>query len=142
MVRDYGGLGIHSLLSIRKAFPDYFKNVIFVSAAVIDSGHFKGKKELDALRKQVEASAEKYVELARRLGWNASAVTSIGTDPVEDLYRLCIDVAGRFPRVMFFGGKLIWKRESWWQRILHNETALQVQRLGNDLVCATPSSVH
>ena len=128
LVRDYGGLGIHSLLSIRKAFPDYFKNVIFVSAAVIDSGHFKGKKELDALRKQVEASAEKYVELARRLGWNASAVTSIGTDPVEDLYRLCIDVAGRFPRVMFFGGKLIWKRESWWQRILHNETALQVQR--------------
>ena len=29
---------------------------------------------------------------------------------------------------MFFAGKLIWKRESWWQRILHNETAFQVQR--------------
>ncbi|PYS96382.1 MAG: hypothetical protein DMF50_04905 [Acidobacteria bacterium] len=39
-----------------------------------------------------------------------------------------MDLAKRYPHVMFFGGKLIWKRESWWQRILHNETAYQVQR--------------
>ena len=28
----------------------------------------------------------------------------------------------------FFAGKLIWKRETWWQRILHNETAYQIER--------------
>jgi amino acid transporter len=128
MVRDYDGLGIHSLLSIQRMFPGYFKNVVFVSAAVIDSGHFKGKEELDALRKQAEASVAKYVDLARRLGWNAAGVVGVGTDAVEEIYRMCIQVAKKFPRVMFFGGKLIWKRESWWQRILHNETAFQVQR--------------
>jgi amino acid transporter len=128
LVRDYDGLGIHSLMSIQRIFPGYYRNVIFVSAAVIDSGHFKGKAELDALRKQVDASAQKYVDLARRLGLNAAAATGIGTDPIEEIYRLCIEVAKRFPHVMYFGGKLIWKRESWWQRILHNETAFQVQR--------------
>jgi hypothetical protein len=128
LVRDYDGLGIHSLLSVQKVFPGYFKNVVFVSAAVIDSGHFKGKEEVDVLRKHTEDSGRRYVELARRLGFNALAVTSVGTDPVEEIYRLCTDVARQFPRVMFFGGKLIWKRESWWQRILHNETAFQVQR--------------
>ncbi len=128
LVRDYDGLGIHALLSMQKMFPDYFKNVIFVSAAVVDSGHFKGREEVDRLRQDVEDSARRYVALARRLGFNAYAHTSVGTDPIEELYRLCIEVSKQFPRVMFFGGKLIWKRESWWQRILHNETAFQVQR--------------
>src|SRR2546426_293945 len=41
---------------------------------------------------------------------------------------LLLSLQRKYPRVMFFGGKLIWKRESWWQRILHNETAYQVQR--------------
>jgi hypothetical protein len=101
--------------------------VIFASAAVIDSGHFKGKEEIKALRRQVEESLAKYVAVARRLGWNASAAGTVATDPVEGLFRVCMDLAANYPRAMFFGGKLIWKRESWWQRILHNETAYQVQ---------------
>jgi len=35
---------------------------------------------------------------------------------------------GRVSRVVFFAGKLIWKRETWMQKILHNETAYQVER--------------
>ena len=128
LVREFGGMGIHLLLSLQKMFPGYFKNVVFVSVAVIDSGHFKGKEEVAALKKQVETSLGKYVELARRLGWNAASATRVTTDPVEGLYRVCIDLAKDHPHVMFFGGKLIWKRESWWQRLLHNETSYQVQR--------------
>ena len=37
-------------------------------------------------------------------------------------------VANRYYFLIDENGKLIWKRESWWQRILHNETAYQVQR--------------
>jgi len=128
LVREFGGMGIHLLLSLQKMFPGFFRDVIFVSVAVIDSGHFKGKEEISALRSQVEESLAKYVELARRIGWNAASATMVTTDPVEGIYRVCVDLARRYPRAMFFGGKLIWKRESWWQRILHNETAFQVQR--------------
>jgi hypothetical protein len=128
LVREFGGMGIHLLLSLQKTFPDFFKNVIFVSVAVIDSGHFKGKEEISALRSEVEESLAKYVELARRIGWNAASGTTVTTDPVDGIYRVCVDLAKRYPRIVFFGGKLIWKRESWWQRILHNETAFQVQR--------------
>jgi amino acid transporter len=128
LVREFGGMGIHLLLMLQKTFPDFFRNVIFVSVAVIDSGHFKGKEEISALKSQVEESLARYVELARRIGWNAASATTVTTDPVEGIYRVCVELARRYPRVMFFGGKLIWKRESWWQRILHNETAFQVQR--------------
>ncbi|HEX8951427.1 MAG TPA: APC family permease, partial [Polyangia bacterium] len=42
LVGSYGGVGIHSMLAIHKMVPGYFKNIVFVSVAVVDSGSFKG----------------------------------------------------------------------------------------------------
>jgi hypothetical protein len=128
MVGGYGGLGVHSLLQLRRTFGDYFENVIFVSVGVIDSGTFMGRDELERLRVALRVGLEKYVELARRLGYNADDRLATSTDPVDGLTRLCLDLASEFPNVMFFAGKLLWKRESWYQRLLHNETAYQVER--------------
>jgi hypothetical protein len=95
---------------------------------VVDSGAFKGVKELSHVHEKVEVDLGKYVELAKRLGWNSEYRVATGIDAVHELTKLCIDLARIYPRVVFFAGKLIWKREGWYQRILHNETAYQVQR--------------
>jgi amino acid transporter len=128
LVRGFGGLGVHSILAIHRYYPNYFKNLMFVSVAVLDSGNFKGTGEVEALKRQVEETLEKYVALARRLGWNAGSRMGIGTDVVDESTRLCLDLAEEFPRLIFFSGKLVWKKERFYQRILHNETAYQVQR--------------
>ena len=128
MVGSYGGIGIHSLLSIQRSYAGYFRNVIFVSVAVLDSGSFKGAEEIDKLQKLTRESLEKYVKLARGLGWNSSSRMASGLDPVKEATALCTGLAAEFPRSTFFAGKLIWKRETWWQRILHNETAYQIER--------------
>jgi amino acid transporter len=128
LVGSYGGVGIHSLLAIQRMLPGYFKNVVFVSVAVVDSGSFKGANEVEALRRNVDAALAKYVSLARRLGWNSASATGVGIDPADEITRCCRELAATYPRVMFFAGKLIWQRENWTQRILHNETAYQVER--------------
>jgi amino acid transporter len=128
LVGSYGGLGIHSMLAIHKMVPNYFTNIIFVSVAVVDSGSFKGVEEIRALQQNVEDNLHKYVTLARRLGWNASSATSVGIDPADEITRVCLELSEKYPRVMFFAGKLLWQRETWTQRILHNETAYQVER--------------
>jgi hypothetical protein len=128
MVGSYGGIGIHSLLSIQRSYAGYYKNVIFVSVAVLDSGTFKGAEELDRLQQGVRESLDKYVKLARGLGWDASSRMASGLDAVKEATALCSQLAAEFPRSTFFAGKLIWKRETWWQRILHNETAYQIER--------------
>jgi len=128
LVAKYGGLGVHSMLSIQRTYPGYFSNLVFVSVAVHDSGTFKGAAEVDAQRLQVEETLKKYVALAKSLGWNSSYRTAEGLDAVYEASRLCIRIADEFPRVVFFAGKLIWKRETWMQKILHNETAYQVER--------------
>jgi hypothetical protein len=51
----------------------------------------------------------------------------LGTDVVLELRRLCLRVAQEFPRSVFFAGKLIFEREHFFNRFLHNQTALEMQ---------------
>ncbi|HSN29936.1 MAG TPA: hypothetical protein VLT45_26795, partial [Kofleriaceae bacterium] len=125
----YGGLGLHTLLQIPRVFPGQFQQVVFVSAGVIDAGVFKGKDEIDAMNAKLESDLDKYVAFAKtHMGWAADHDHAIGTEAVTELDHLCREVALRFPRSVFFAGKLIFQEESWYQRLLHNETAAAVER--------------
>lgn len=128
LVGSYGGLGLHSLLSVQRFFPGYFHNVIFLSVAVLDSGNFKGVDGVRDLTANVEKDLRRYVDLARRLNWPARFEMEVGTEAVEGAEKLCQTVSRKYPRAVFFAGKLIFRRERWYQRLLHNETAFAVQR--------------
>lgn len=127
-VESYGGLGVHTLLSIFRAFPGYFHNVVFVSVGVIDSGNFKGAEQLEALSKSASHTVARYVDLATKLGIAATGESRVGTDAVDEAERVAEAMGRRFPRHMFFGGRLIFRRDPWYERLLHNETALAIQR--------------
>ena len=128
MVGSYAGLGIHALLSIQRLFPGYFKNFIFVSVGVIDSASFTHVEAVDEVQERTERDLARYVELTRRLGLPADYRMAIGTEAVETAEKLCRKVAQEFPKSIFFAGKLIFEEERWYQRLLHNETAYQLQR--------------
>ncbi len=68
LVAGFGGLGIHTVLNVFRVFPGHFKNLVFVSVGVMDSGGFKGDDTVDALKERTEEALRKYVELAARLG--------------------------------------------------------------------------
>ncbi len=128
LVAGYSGFGVHTLLSILTSFPKTYKNVIFVSVAVIDSGSFKGAEEMAALEKSVQDSLEKYVDLARRLGIAADYRMAVGTDVVESATELCQQLAEVFPRSTVFTGQLTFRLEKFYHKMLHNETAFAIQR--------------
>lgn len=128
LVGSYGGLGIHTVLNIFRVFPNHYRSVVFVSVGVIDSGEFKGQDALDALRTRTSEMLERYVALVNGLGMPAAYRYAIGTDAVDEAERLCLAVAREFPRTTFFAGKLIFQREQWYHRVLHNETALAIQK--------------
>ena len=126
---SYGGLGLHTLLQIPRTFPGQFQQVVFITVGVIDAGVFKGKEEIDAMGAKLEEDLERYVASARvHLGWAADHDHAIGTEAVAELDHLCREVALRFPRSVFFAGKLIFQETRWYQRVLHNETAAAVER--------------
>ncbi len=128
LVGGYGGLGIHSLLNIFRMLPGYFRQVVFVTVAVIDSGSFKGAEEVGHLEARTREELDRYVALARKLGLAATGVHGVGTEPVEEAERLCREITERYPRSTVFAGQLVFQREKWYQRLLHNETAFAIQR--------------
>jgi amino acid transporter len=128
MVKEYSGLGIHSFLSIQRLFPNYFKNVIFISVVNIDASTLKGQNELDEMITEQQKHLEKYVNFATQMGYAADYRLAAGTDVIEEMEKLSALVAREFPRTIFFAGKLVFERERWYQRILHNETAYAIQR--------------
>ncbi len=128
LVGNYSGLGVHSLLTIQRLFPDYFKNYIFVSIGVIDSATFKGIEAVEEVRQNTEKSLNEYVRTAHGLGLAADYRMKVGTDAVAGAEEVCVAISKQFPRSIFFAGKLIFQRERWMQRLLHNETAYKLQR--------------
>ena len=128
LVNSYGGLGIHTLLNVFRCFPGQYKGVVFLSVGVVDSGAFKGEGAIEDLTAETQAMLERYVQLARRLGLPAASRMAVGTDVVAEGENLCLATAREYPRTTFFAGKVIFQREKWYQRLLHNETAAAIEK--------------
>jgi len=127
LVGGYNGFGLHTLLSIVSHWPGVYKNFIFASVAEIDSGAFKGIAEVEALKQSVTKDLVKYVKVTRKHGFPADFRMDVSTDVVEGATELVKSIAAEFPRTTVFTGKLVFRNESPFHKILHNETAFAIQ---------------
>jgi hypothetical protein len=128
LVSGFSGLGVHMVLSVQNLFPHQYKSYLFVSAGVIDSSHFKGADEIEALKRQTIEDLEKYVAFARNLGFKAEYRYAIGREAVDEVIQLCEEVRREFPRSIFYLGQLVFENDRFYYRLLHNETAFGIQR--------------
>lgn len=138
IVRDFEGIAIHTLLNVQRLFPNHFKNIIFISVGVIDTGQFKGQREIESLKRKTEENLQSFVEYANCLGWYAESRYSLGVDLIQELVTLCESVAKEHPRTVFFSGKLVFQEENFFARLLHNHTPItlqqQLQFVGQDMM--------
>jgi K+ transporter len=128
LVSGFNGFGIHTLLSIVRSFPGLYKNYIFLQVAEIDSGSFKGVQEVEALKESVKHGLEKYVKVTRKHGIAADYRMDVATDVVGAATQLCESIVREFPKATVFTGKLVFRYERFFSRLLHNETAFAIQR--------------
>ncbi|MEO6025490.1 MAG: APC family permease [Candidatus Binatia bacterium] len=128
LVTDYNGIGLHSVLAIPQLFGSHFHNFVFVSVGVIDSSRFKGADEIDHLKCSTEAMLKRYVDFVRAHGRYGEYWYALGTDAVDELEKLCAQVAKTFRRPAFFAGKLVFQEENFLHRQLHNQASMAIQR--------------
>lgn len=138
MVGKHRGIGLHNLLWILRMFPKHFKNFIFLTVGVVDVESFSAKKELTAMQESSNKMLDYFVTYCQGQGLAAKGMASYGTDPTEKLTALSKKVMKEFPNSIFFASKLIFAKDNWITRLLHNETAVTLQRrlhlLGAQLV--------
>ncbi|HLK87610.1 MAG TPA: APC family permease [Candidatus Binataceae bacterium] len=129
LVNGFNGLGLATLLTLRRLFRDQYRNVIFVGVGEVESSRMRGPEEVKRLEQQVADDLSEYCRFGADLGLHSELRVSIGPDVVFELRKLCLEVAHEFPQAVFFAGKLIFEAEleGFISRFLHNHTALELQ---------------
>jgi hypothetical protein len=128
IVREFDGIAVHTLLNLQRLFPNHYRNIIFISVGVVDTGQFKGRQEIENLRRSTEENLKSLVEFANCLGWYAEYRYDLGVDLIAELEVLCAAVAHEFPRTVFFSGNLVFQEENFLTRVLHNHTPFTLQQ--------------
>jgi hypothetical protein len=78
--------------------------------------------------RNVEQDLDKYVKLANRMGFYAESKAGLGTDVIEELDLLCQQAAMEWGKKVYFMGQLAFEGETFWTRLLHNQTSFALQR--------------
>ena len=128
LVGDSLGTGIHTMLWVRRLFPNHFANHVFMRVGEIDAHSYDGAEAVKTLRVEVERSLAYFVAYSIGEGVPATSYTSYGIDVIGELLRLAERVRADFPNCVFFSSKLIFPYDTWFTRMLHNQTAIAVQR--------------
>jgi amino acid transporter len=128
LVNTFNGFGVHTFLTIIRSFPGLYKNIVFVSVAEVDVGSFRDSDAVAEMETSARMSLQKYVDLARRLGFSASLRYDLGTDIVQTATRLVESIIREFPRSTVFAGQSVFRQPSFIHRLLHNETAFAIQQ--------------
>ncbi len=127
-VNGFNGLGLHTLFGAVRLFGGGFGRFVFVQIGVLDAGNFKGADEIERLQAHVKREGERYVAFVRARGGEAEAVTTVGHEVTGELDRLLPELTARHPQAVFFTGQLVFERETFLTRWLHNYTAFVLQR--------------
>ncbi len=128
LVGGYSGLGRHALLTLLRMFPHHFSGVVFLSVAVVDSESFKGADQLAELEARTRQNLLCYEHYARSLGLPAASMFSVGTEVAVEIEKSAEELRARYSRALFVAGQLIFEEDTFWNRVLHNETAFMVQK--------------
>ncbi|HUR39510.1 MAG TPA: APC family permease [Planctomycetota bacterium] len=128
LVSGYNGAGLHTILGVQKIFPDYFKQLVFLSVGQVDFDRFKGQHEVENLKAKVEEDLGKYVALAKKWGFAAESRAGFGVDLIDELEELSGQVVKDYPRSVYFCGDLVFHIPSLLTRLLHARTGEELQR--------------
>lgn len=128
LVNGFNGLGLHTLLNVVRLFGSHFKNFVFVQVGVVDAGNFKGADEIGHLKAKIESDLDGYVRFVAKQGYFGKGICSIGTEVIDEISALAPKILEEFPGAVFFGGQLVFARESIITRWLHNYVVFAIQR--------------
>jgi amino acid transporter len=122
------GTGMHTLLAVRKLFPEHFINYVFIRVGEVDSDTFRHAGELDTLRQRVDESLAQFVNYCQRRNLPSVAFGGVAADATAELTTMLDQALARFPSSVVFASQLVFKNETFLTRLLHGQTPLIMQR--------------
>jgi len=109
-------------------FKGVYSNIVFIRVGVLNSRIYRGLDELEQFKKQVKEDGEKYVAVANQFGLYGKSIWTIGTDPVNEVYRIVKKIRPKLTGAAFFGGQLVFSKTFYLSKLLHNHTIFSIQK--------------
>ena len=128
LVSGFGGTGLYTFLRILENFKGVYSNIIFIRIGVLNSKIYRGTEEFEHFKRQVKADGKKYVAIANQFGLYSKSMWTIGTDPVNEVYRIVKKLRPRLSGAAFFGGQLVFSKTFYLSKLLHNHTIFSIQK--------------
>lgn len=128
LVKGYGGTGLHTFLRINESFKGIYQNYVFIRVGIINSKIYKGSEELQHFKDSVKEDGKKFEKVANQFGFYGKSISTIGTDPVDEVYRIVKRLMPRLPNPTFFGGQLVFSKAFYMSHLLHNHTIFSIQK--------------
>jgi hypothetical protein len=128
LVSGFGGTGLYTFLRILENFRGVYSNIVFIRIGILNSKVYRGMEEIEQFKKQVREEGEKYVAVANQFGLYGKSIWTIGTDPVNELYRIVKRIMPRLTGTTFFGGQLVFSKTFYLSKLLHNHTIFSIQK--------------
>ncbi len=128
LVKGFGGTGLHTFLRINESFKGIYQNFIFIRVGIVNSKIYRGSDELDHFKESVKEDGKKYVHIANQFGFYGKSIWTIGTDPVEEVYKMVKKIMPLLPNPTFFGGQMVFSKTFVMSQLLHNHTIFSIQK--------------
>jgi len=128
LVNGFNGLGLHTLKNVLQNFSGVFKNFVFLEIGSVDAGNFRNSEELQQLKSRTRMEVERYAEIMKKNGYAAEVFVAVGIDIVDEVSKIAPKIMERYPHAIFFGGQVVFPRDTMTTRLLHNYTVFAVQR--------------
>ncbi|MCB1827634.1 MAG: amino acid transporter, partial [Coxiellaceae bacterium] len=122
------GPALHTILWVERMFPKHFKNYIFLSYGVVDTGSYGSDRALEALKLKTDHALKYLVDFAEEHGVAAKAVGDFGIDPIEGMSGLAAQISEEYPNSVFFAARYIYEKENILSRLIHSDFSLAIQR--------------
>ncbi len=129
LVNGYNGLGLHTLFNVIRLFGKEFRNFVFVEIGVINAGNFKGSEEMENLKRKSEQDVARYVAFMNSQGYYAKGLYYVGLEVMEEVEARSAQILAQYPNAVFFGGQLVFAKETIMKRLFHNYTVFALQSM-------------
>lgn len=128
LVSGFGGTGLYTFLRIHDNFKGIYSNFIFIRIGILNTKIYRGSEEMDHFKIQVKEDGAKYVKIANQFGFYGKSIWTIGTDPVNEVYRIVKKIRPKLSGATFFGGQLVFSKTFYLSKLLHNHTIFAIQK--------------
>ncbi len=106
---------------IQESFPKNFENFVFVSVGVVDSENFANHDRLVRLRKKIKLRLKTCVYYCRKHKLKSTYYEAFGAEGIQELMHTANKVYKKYPNSTFFISKIVFKKDRWWNRLMHHK---------------------